>query len=580
MDRIKEYVQKESFTRLLILLGSVLIAFFYMKNIPCINTVWELVDEYGYLANAAYMSGTDWSFMINVYYGYGYSILLIPLFWFCKTGVQIIRGAILVNSIIMVVLFWVQFALLSRIFPKVNRRFMVLISFALCFYPYLMTSSMKVICECLLTLMVWVCGLLMYEALHTGKWYYYMLLAVALVYTFLVHTRALVFCGVLLFVLVLTLLQKRNNLKKIFIFLGIFLAVLLLGFFVKSHVIDAVYRNELIETQLNSGEVQVGNTLTLASMWNQIVYTFKNLNVMHWLSFVCKMFYLFVATAGMFHIGFCVVMKEAFIELKKYRKWTPETAVKFMFAFSAFVVILATIIQIVGRTDATPYFFYGRYYEYIIGPLTCIGMVYCSEHKIRPAVVIALFASLIVFCIGTMQLSPYLSTQEFYMDSNRAPAFAYITQGREIYTEVIQYGGIFIGVVLLLVVLMNRAFRGQIALLIFLLFMLNNGRIVTHIVGINYDSKEYYNVAEHIHTYYEEDEIYFISGDLPYATSYAGLQSLLGKERLTMIEASELADLEAGDIVITYRADEATQNMEQLQFKVNETNWFIVYEIE
>ena len=58
----------------------------YGSNIKNINTVWELADEAGYLCNAAYLSGTDWSDVATTipYYGYGYSIVLIPLFFYAK----------------------------------------------------------------------------------------------------------------------------------------------------------------------------------------------------------------------------------------------------------------------------------------------------------------------------------------------------------------------------------------------------------------------------------------------------------------------------------------------------------------
>ena len=56
---------------IILLLGLVLIGI-YGSNIKNINTVWELADEAGYLCNAAYLSGTDWSDVATTipYYGY------------------------------------------------------------------------------------------------------------------------------------------------------------------------------------------------------------------------------------------------------------------------------------------------------------------------------------------------------------------------------------------------------------------------------------------------------------------------------------------------------------------------------
>ena len=55
MGRITDFMKDKRFTWLLLAFGTVAILFYNLKNIPYLNTVWELVDEYGYLANAAYI---------------------------------------------------------------------------------------------------------------------------------------------------------------------------------------------------------------------------------------------------------------------------------------------------------------------------------------------------------------------------------------------------------------------------------------------------------------------------------------------------------------------------------------------
>ena len=94
MEKLRALWEDKRLTLLFMVIGSALIFLYYSRKIPYIYTVWELADEYGYLANAAYMSGRDWSFMVDLYYGYGYSILLIPLFWIFDSGLSIIRGAV------------------------------------------------------------------------------------------------------------------------------------------------------------------------------------------------------------------------------------------------------------------------------------------------------------------------------------------------------------------------------------------------------------------------------------------------------------------------------------------------------
>ena len=67
---------------LIVFLLGVLIFVLYGSNVKNIYTVWQIGDEAGYLMNAAFFSGHDWSGIYEVipYYGYGYSLLLIPFF--------------------------------------------------------------------------------------------------------------------------------------------------------------------------------------------------------------------------------------------------------------------------------------------------------------------------------------------------------------------------------------------------------------------------------------------------------------------------------------------------------------------
>ena len=89
---------EKKFALMVIVLG-VGIILLYGSKIFSLHTVWELGDEAGYLWNAAYFTGTDWSSFASVYAysGYGYSVILIPLFWIARNGIQLIRGAYIIN---------------------------------------------------------------------------------------------------------------------------------------------------------------------------------------------------------------------------------------------------------------------------------------------------------------------------------------------------------------------------------------------------------------------------------------------------------------------------------------------------
>ena len=115
MEALKRFFASRIFTTILLIIGSIVILDYYLEKIPQVYIVWELMDEFGYLADAAYLSGNKWPYVTDFYYGYGYSLWLIPLFLVFDTGIEIIRGALAVNAVIVVLLFWVQYVLMSKV---------------------------------------------------------------------------------------------------------------------------------------------------------------------------------------------------------------------------------------------------------------------------------------------------------------------------------------------------------------------------------------------------------------------------------------------------------------------------------
>ena len=216
---------------IILLLGLVLIGI-YGSNIKNINTVWELADEAGYLCNAAYLSGTDWSDVATTipYYGYGYSIVLIPLFFLCKNGVQLIRGAICINIICVFILYFLQIYVISAMFKKLEKAVIALFSFLVCLQPYLMGNSFNVRCESFLTMWLWLIAELLIITLKNQKIINYSFLALATVFIFFIHTRAIIVAGVVWIILLGLTLKKDISIKNIICYSIIFVVGFLLLF--------------------------------------------------------------------------------------------------------------------------------------------------------------------------------------------------------------------------------------------------------------------------------------------------------------------------------------------------------------
>ena len=579
MGRITDFMKDKRFTWLLLAFGTVAILFYNLKNIPYLNTVWELVDEYGYLANAAYISGTDWAHVTNFYYGFGYSLLLVPLFWVCETGMQLVKGAIVINTCCVVVLFFVQYLLMSKIYKKANKNMIVAISLIMCFYPYLIASEMKVICEVFLTLLIWTCGLFFYQVLTTGKWYYYVLLALATVWTFLTHTRALVFCGAMALVLICILGFRKINIKKAAVFLAFLVGLFVIGYVLKVQIIDSVYKSSY-DNMTNGGNVVIQNTLSISYVLGRIIDTIKNFSYVHVYSLICKNFYLLVATAGVFHLGVAVAIRDAIKEVKQSKKICPENAVKVMFVFAALLMLIALVVQSPGDLNRPTYFYYGRYYEYLVGPVAFIGLMYCVEHKLGCFGRIFMPIFTLISGLLALSMNNYIHVYEFYFDSNRIACFSAATPTKFTYEDVVRYNMIFALIMLALIIIFNMMsdMRKWVPAVVLCTFFLNNSVLANNILLLHQTQVAYCAVSAYIHTKCDVDEVYFLKSDVEDVCAYAGIQTLLGTKKLNLVEAEDAGTLESGMVFVTFKNNEVVNEIDAEYLA--ETDYFAIYEVE
>ena len=578
MEKLKALWEDKRLTWILMAAGSALILLYYAKKIPYIYTVWELADEYGYLANAAYMSGTDWSFMVDLYYGYGYSILLVPLFWMFDSGLQIIRGAVFINVICIVLTVWASFALMRKLFPKVNDKLVAMAALVMGFYPYFTGSGLKVLPECLVTLMIWVCGLVFYYALSTGKRMWYLLLAAAVNYTFFVHTRTFVFLGVFFLMGAVMVFQKKIEKKNLLYFAGLAVLLFVLGTLWKNHIVDAVYSNPVLAEK---SEV-VGNTVSVSDIFTKITALITDFSAYDADSLCAKLFYLFVATAGVFFVGIYGAVKANVLQIKEEKQIDAANGIKLMYVLAALLMILALVVNPMGEGEGTANYFYARYYEYLAGPVVMIGLCECMERRIKVSVWLLLLGLFYMICWYSVDLTGYLDYQEVYMDLNRQPALSYILGWNIYLTDVVKTGLVLTLETLVLIFIVNQFkwTRWLIPVMLLSVFMDNDKLNVNYVIGINAKNKEQSEIAECIDNYEGEGEIYFINGDNYMVTVYTGIQSLMGDDKLNVIEAEDLAVVESGDLLITLCNNPHMEEINKRGSKIFATGIYEIYAVD
>ena len=218
INRIKNNIKKQY---IIVFMLGVVLSIIYGSKINNVNTVWELGDEAGYLCNVAYMAGTDWSDVASVlpYFGYGYSIILIPIFLVSRTGIELIHGAIFINVICVMITYMLEVYVFSKLLKNTNIGMVSFFGFISVLIPYMTTNTFKVLCEVFLTMWVWIIASLLVLTYKMRKWWTYVILGVATAYIFFIHTRAIIIIVSVIITISIMLCKRLISKKNIFIFL-------------------------------------------------------------------------------------------------------------------------------------------------------------------------------------------------------------------------------------------------------------------------------------------------------------------------------------------------------------------------
>lgn len=152
-----EFLKKQHNTILFLLFSSIIFLFriWYIRD--C-NVLAIRNDEYGYWSHAALLTGHDWSDVLSGHmnwYSYGYSLILVPLFWFSHNLHLMYKTAIVLNGIFAVLTFYLCIRCAVLLFPKIERWLLLTASFMVCMYSSYITQGPIAWSETFLYLLVW-----------------------------------------------------------------------------------------------------------------------------------------------------------------------------------------------------------------------------------------------------------------------------------------------------------------------------------------------------------------------------------------------------------------------------------------
>lgn len=563
-----------------VLFFGLILCIFYLTNVHQIFVVWEIGDEAGYLGNAAWIAGYDWSSTREVlpYFGYGYSLLLVPLFYLCDNGVSLIQAAVCVNIICIVISYIVQIKLMTQMINKCSVSFIAAIAFLVNLYPYLVASSMKVICESFLTLQYWIIALILYNALKKKKVTLFCCLGGAVAFIFFIHTRAIIVVGVIFLTLLYFFSQRVIGWKKLLTFLVAFMAVFVLGTIVKNMCIQDSYRG--LERDSLEAVSQV-NRITGKYIADRLKWLFDPNNFfLYFRSVNAKAFYIISGTGIMALFGIYTLVHNI-LKRRRDKRERADMGIYIYFLLSFFLMYLACIASGAGTRETNATFFYGRYFEYTLGGLIFLGIYSCMcEYNARKKIFCVLLITLIIGLLGK-GIGKYFVSQNVYVDTARTAAFSFEISINNDFSKMMDFLLLEAGILCFLFVGISQCKYRKYILFgaILFVFLLDDQKVLETINNTNKVHEGEKIMAEYIFDSNESKPIYFVNGEykdnVPY---FSVMQVLIKNNPVVLIEPEEAFNVEKNAFILCYHESEISLNLQEKYKFIMNNNIFDLYE--
>lgn len=570
---LKKWGKNRYFQKIVVLSLGIVLMWIYGSQITLINTVWELGDEAGYLCNAAYFSNSDWSDVASClpYYGYGYSVVLTPLFYICKSGISLIHGAILINTICVLLSYFIQISVMKVICNKCNQIMLAVFAFIVSLQPYLASNVLKVLCEVFLTMWVWIIAYALIQAFKYRSIFNFILLGVATGYIFFIHTRAIVVVGTVGLILLAYFVMKKISFKEILLF-GVTLLIIFI-------ILYAVKRNIIIESmKILEGDARNDvNMINANYVFRRLIWLFSDFHL-YIISFCGKMLYLISTTGGMILFGISGWMKGV---KESYICKEDDKLIVYLYLGCTFILMLIICtLNGAGTTDNFTYIFYSRYYEFTVSSILFLGLYEAVYNTKKNKTYIAyVIITLISGIITLTAQNALLESDKIHIDTARIPGFTYIISQNKTFSQFIAYATLYSVLVIVIIVATKKKkmFSAFIPILITIIMISNSRECIECVLNASRAAYGDVEVATFILENEREDKIIFADSDFKWSYYYSRMQVLIKEKKLEVIQEEETELIEPGTYFLTYLSSPLGQQLEKEGKLVKRGSVFGVY---
>lgn len=426
--------------------ATAIILFLYtLRMLDIRNELYILHDEFAYWAIAAKYAGFNWSGMMkdSGYYSMGYSLLLVPLYHLGVGAALMYKIAIVLNAVFVTISYFISCFVAKKLFQDFSDIEITVSCGLLSLYPYITTQANYAWPEIFLYFLFWVAIFLLCRFAESTKLRWGFLALIESIWMFYVHQRTIgvmIACVLTIFFILWknrevykNSLSKRNVLcwTAAFIFILVFAA-----FFVvlKKYNLNYIFA-KADKVQINDFSGQTHKIKALFSMKGITNFL---------LSLSGKYYYFCVSTVLIGALALFYLIKKSILVIWSLKSIEWSSFIYLFMTLSFLAMISITVIftmndytqeEIITRIDLI---FYGRYYEFTLGPLLLVGLH--SFKRIREIIPLY-FCTIIVFIFTTLStLTLVGKVQSTNKVDLSAPAFNYFFWHTDNYQKAVLHG--------------------------------------------------------------------------------------------------------------------------------------------
>lgn len=589
--------------KLLMAIVSVFLFIFYIRKIDQINMIFVLPDEYGYWMTAATFAGYDWSGLagLSLYYSYGYSIFLAPLFLIFKDPVMMYKAALCMNALFYVAAFLISCVCGFRLVKDIGgmmsadtaaisgkalqeseagdvrrtqrmRVKVVLICAVIALYCNNVVQVNIAWSEALLYFVYWLSFYTLLRYCEKRSTVTLVLFVIEVTYMYIIHQRMLgVVIAAVLAVLIAfgikyafrsrhdgtqsTMTDRKTSKKNVLIAL-VCIILIVAAFFVLKRYLTGYLWSSQSEDRLAANNFS-GQLAKLAAI-------FSADGIINLLCHVCgKLFYFFLATGSVvFWAGICAGHR-IIDGIRQTRRTAAENEPKvgssylllYMYLLLSFLGMLGiTCIFLHGVGGRIDNVVYGRYIEPVIGACMLVGAIYMMEKKPRwytLAVYLVLFV-----VMGMAADSIMVQDTKFVRFMSTGSNIFYVDKPEDVF---LTYAAIATGLIMAVLAYMASRYKKTIIWCMFFAMMmcywggcvhraLDRGMLTTHKYINQIIKLDGFIDAIEDRAGYEDIPIYYTINekeeDYDYIYRIFHLQFLRKSDTIRLIDKNELTELD------------------------------------